>query len=297
MKNFLLLLLLAACWGPSFLFMKIAVAHIEPISIAAFRVTLAGVLLYFILKAKKINLPTNKKALKDFAFMGFFSCALPFTMFTLGEQYIDSSLASILNGTVPLFTLVIAHFTIESDRLTKAKFFGSVIGFLGLFVLVAPKLFETTATALGILAIITAAASYAIGLIYAKKHIHNYKPLVVPTAQLLFASLYLLPLAFIFENPAATTNASLIEIASVIALAVIGTSLAFVIYFKLIVETSATYTSSVTYIVPIFGMILGALILDEKLFWNSYLGTALILTGVMVVNGFFAKLVKKLRSS
>lgn len=296
MKNFLLLLLLAACWGPSFLFMKIAVEHIDPISIAAFRVVLAGVLLYAVLKFKKINLPTNKKALKDFAFMGFFSSAFPFTMFTLGEQYIDSSLASILNGTTPLFTLILVHFTIESDRLTKTKLIGSAIGFLGLFVLVAPKLIEATATALGIFAVLMAAASYAVGLTYAKKHIHHYKPLVVPTAQLLFASLYLLPIAFIFENPAAVTDASLTEIASVVALAVIGTSIAFILYFKLIAETSATYTSSVTYIIPIFGMVLGVLVLNEKLFWNSYLGTALILTGVMVVNGFFGKLLKKIRA-
>ncbi len=289
MKNFLLLLALACCWGPSFLFMKIAVEYIPPISIAAFRVVIAGVLLYLVLKVKGVSLPKNKKALKDFAFMGFFACAFPFSMFVIGEQYIDSSLASILNGTTPLFTLLIAHFAIQNDRLTKPKLIGSLIGFSGLFVLVAPKLVEATATAFGVLVILLAAASYGISLVYAKKNIHNYKPLVVPTAQLLFASLFLLPIAFIFENPAATTNASIGAIASVVALAVIGTSLAFIFYFKLIATTSATYTSSVTYIVPIFGMILGTIVLDEKLFWNHYLGSAIILLGIMIVNGVINK--------
>jgi drug/metabolite transporter (DMT)-like permease len=272
--------------------MKIAVEYIPPISIAAFRVVIAGVVLFLILKIKKIKLPSDKKSLKDFAFMGFFACALPFAMFVAGEQYIDSSLASIINGTTPLFTLVMAHFFTQNDRLTRTKIMGSSIGFLGLFVLVAPKLFEAKATAFGIFAVLIAAASYGVGLVYAKKNMHGYKPLVAPTAQLLFASIFLLPLALIFENPAAVDNASIAAILSVFGLALVGTSLAFVIYFKLISKTSATYTSSVTYIIPIFGMILGVLVLDEKLYWNSYLGSAMILTGVMVVNGFFAKFLK-----
>lgn len=183
-KNLLLFFLLACCWGPSFLFIKIAVEQISPIIIANLRVAIGGAMLYTILKLKKIDLPKLGLAWKHFAIMGFFSCALPFALFAIGEQYIDSSLAAILNGTTPLFTLMIAHFFTENDRLTKVKFFGSVVGFSGLFVLVAPSLFDTKANIFGIFAGIIAAASYGAGFVYAKKNIHGFNPLVVPTAQL-----------------------------------------------------------------------------------------------------------------
>jgi drug/metabolite transporter (DMT)-like permease len=289
MKNFITLVLLACCWGPSFLFMKVAVEYIPPVSISAFRITLAATLLFIVLKIKKIKLPTNKTALRDFAIMGFFSSAFPFTMFTIGEQYIDSSMAAILNGTTSLFTLLLAHFATQNDRLTKAKFIGSIVGFFGLFVLIAPKLIEANATTIGILITGMAPISYAISLVYAKKHIHNYKPLVVPTAQLIFASLFLLPIAIIFENPASVLDASWQAVSSVIALSIIGTVIAFILYFKLIAETSATYASSATYLIPIFGIALGVLILDEELSWNIYLGTILILLGVMASNGIITQ--------
>jgi drug/metabolite transporter (DMT)-like permease len=237
-----------------------------------------------ILKFKKTALPKSVNDWRHFAAMAL-SCAIPFSLFGVGEQYIDSSYAAILNGTTPLFTLLMAHFFIENDRLTKTKIIGSAIGFSGLFILVAPSLVGAKATFFGAFAILMAAACYGAGFVYAKKYIHGFKPLVVPTGQLLLATLFLLPFSLIFENPLEVEYASSAAIASVLALAVFGTSLAFVLYFKLIAETSATYASTVTYIVPIFGIILGMIFLDEKLTWNNYVASVMIIIGLMIANG------------
>lgn len=284
-KNLILFFLLACCWGPSFLFIKIAVQDISPIIIANLRVALGGAMLYAILKFRGVSLPPLGLPWKHFAVMGFFSCALPFTLFSVGEQYIDSSLAAILNGTTPLFTLMIAHFFTENDRLTKAKIYGSAIGFSGLFVLVAPSLFEAKSTTFGILAGTMAAASYGVGFVYAKKNIRGYKPLVVPTAQLFLASLFLLPFSLMNGTSFEIETVPLEAIASILGLAALGTAAAFVIYYKLLEVTSATYVSAVNYVLPIFGVALGILVLDECLTWNSYLGSMMILIGVMIING------------
>lgn len=284
-KNLFLFFLLACCWGPSFLFIKVAVEEIPPIIIANLRVAIGGVLLYLMLKIKKTDLPKFSYDWKHFAIMGFFSCALPFTLFSIGEQYIDSSLAAILNGTTPLFTLIIAHFFTENDRFTKAKFFGSIIGFSGLFVLVAPSLLEAKATTLGIIAGTIAAASYGVGFVYAKKNIHGFKPLVVPTAQLFMASLFLLPFSLLTGDSFIIKSISPEAIASILGLSIFGTATAFVLYYKLIAVTSATYVAAVNYVLPIFGVVLGIAILDENLTWNAYLGSVMILVGVMIING------------
>lgn len=283
-KNLSLFLLLACCWGPSFLFIKIAVEYIPPITIANLRVAIGGVLLYAILKFRKIDLPKFGPAWRHFAVMGFFSCALPFALFAVGELYIDSSFAAILNGTTPLFTLIFAHLFTENDRMTKAKTLGSFVGFFGLFILVSPSLFEAKADIFGICSATIAAASYGVGFVYAKKNIHGFKPLVVPTAQLFLASLFLLPFS-IGEYSSMTMSVPLSAIISILGLAVLGTAFAFVIYYKLIAVTSATYVSAVNYVLPVLGVILGMVVLDETLTWNSYAGSLLILSGIMIGNG------------
>lgn len=287
-RNFLWLLFLAALWGPSFIFIKVAVGEIPPLTLAAGRVALAALVLYLILRLQGRNLPGFGSIWKHFAVMGLFSNALPFTLFSWGEQYIDSSLAAILNGTTPLFTILLAHFLIEDDRLTLPKFLGVVLGFGGLVLLIGPSLLGgIEATTWGLLAIAVAAASYGLALVYTRKNLRGLPPLVGPAAQLTMAAVYLLPLSLLIEQPYRLALPSWQALGSLVILAIFGTALAFVIYYRVIERTSATYLSMVTYMVPVFGIILGVLVLEEKLYWNAYLGCALILLGVMIVNGVF----------
>ena len=289
LKNFFWLLFLAALWGPSFLFIKVTVAEIPPFTLVAGRVGVAAAVLYFILRLQRRSLPRLGRVWGHFAVMGFFANALPFVLFSWGEQYIDSALAAILNGATPLFTMVLAHWLLADDRLTASKLAGVLLGFGGLLALIGPSLgggMQTTTW--GLLAIVVAAASYGVAIVYARRHLRRLPPLVGPTAQLLMATFYILPLALLFEQPWRQSIPSWPVIGSWLALALFGTALAFVVYYHIMKQMSATFLSMVTYLAPLFGLLLGVVILDERLSWNAYLGCGLILLGVMVVNGVFS---------
>ncbi len=287
-RNFTWLLFLASLWGPSFLFIKVAVEEIPPLTLVVGRVGLAALLLYLILRLQGRGLPKFGPIWKHFAVMGLFSNALPFVLFSWGEIYIASALAAILNGTTPLFTIVLAHFFIADERITPQKMGGMLLGFGGLILLIVPSLFEGVfATTWGLIAIAVASASYGVAIVYSRKNLRGLPPLVAPTAQLGMATLYLLPLSLLIEHPFSLPTPSWTAIGSLLMLAVVGTALAFIVYYRILEETSATYLSMVTYLVPAFGLFLGVIILGEQPGWNAYAGCALILLGVMVVNGVF----------
>jgi drug/metabolite transporter (DMT)-like permease len=287
-KNFLLLLVLAALWGPSFLFIKVAVAEIPPLTIVLGRVGIGGILLYGVLRLQGRNLPPLGRVWLHFAFAATVQNAIPFLLFGWGEQYIDSALAAILNGTTPLFTLLLAHIFTSDDRLTPTKILGTVIGFSGLALLIGPSLLGgVKATSWGLIAVTVASLCYGIAIVYGRRNLRGLPPLVAPTAQLLLATLFVMPLSLVLERPFNLPAPSWPALASLVALGVFGTGLAFVVYYRVMEQTSATYVSMVTYLVPVFGVILGVVILNEQLGWNAYLGCALILLGVMIVNGVF----------
>ncbi len=294
-KSFLWLALLAAVWGPSFIFIKIAVGEVPPITLAASRVALAALLLYLVLRLQGRNLPGFGPIWKHFAIMGFVSNALPFVLFSWGEQYIDSALAAILNGTTPIFTILLAHFVFADDRISPTKMMGVLLGFGGLVILILPSLFDgVRATTWGLLGITVAASSYAVAIVYSRKNLRGLPPMVAPTAQLTMAAVYLVPLSLLVDAPYTLPLPSWQALAALFALSVVGTGIGFVIYYRLLEGNSATYLSMVTYLMPVVGIILGVLVLGEQLSWNAYAGCALILLGIMTVNGVFNRSVGKL---
>ena len=290
MRNFLWLLFLASLWGPSFLFIKVAVEDIPPLTLVVGRVGIAAAILYIILRLQGRNLPAFGPIWKHLAVMAFFQHALPFTLFNWGEQHISSALAAILNGTTPLFTIILAHMLVQDDRMNLAKVIGVLVGFGGLLLLIAPSLLiGLQATTLGLLAVTVAAASYGVAIVYSRLNLRGQPPLVAPTAQLTVATIFMLPLSLFLERPFGLVAPSWSALGSLLALASFGTALAFVVYYYLIERVNATYVSMVTYMIPVIGLILGVLILNESIGWNAYVGCALILIGVMIVNGKFNK--------
>ncbi len=284
-KNILLLLLLASLWGPSFLFIKVAVQEISPLQLAALRIGIAAVLINVFLILKRQRLTTNLKFWKYVAVAGFFAHSLPFILINWGEQYIDSGLASILNGLTPLSTIILANFMISEEKLTKKNLLGVLLGFVGLVVLVMPNVVDgLQATQAGIFAVFFGAISYGIGMVYSKKYLKNTPPVHAPSAQLLMASLYLIPLSLLVDSPSNLLNVSWQATGSVLILAVFGTAIAFVIYYKLIEVASTSFLSLVTYLMPIFGVALGVLFMNEIISLSMIGGMILILTGIMVVN-------------
>jgi len=284
--NLFLLFLLATLWGPSFLFIKVAVAEIPPLTMVTIRVGLAALLLYLFLRLRGGRLPDLGRLWLHFAALGLLAHAIPFTLISWGEIYVDSAVAAILNGTTPLFTMLIAHYAIADERMSWSKLAGMLLGFQGLLFLVWPAIASGfQASTGGILAVTLASCSYGMAMVYARRYLRTLPSLVAPTAQLLVATIYMVPLALYFERPFSLSWPSLQAVGSLVALAVIGTALAFVVYYKIIEVAGATYLSMVTYILPVFGVMLGVLILNEQLTWNAYVGCGLILSGVMVVNG------------
>jgi drug/metabolite transporter (DMT)-like permease len=284
-KNLLWLILLASLWGPSFVFIKIAVQEIPPLTMVVGRVGAAAIILLIILRLQGRRLPPFGPIWKHIGVVAFVHNALPFTLFNWGEQYIDSALAAILNGTTPLFTIVLAHLFIADDRLSRRKAMGILVGFGGILMLIGPSILNgVQATTWGLLAVTIAAVSYGVAIVYTRLHLRGLPPLVAPAAQLALAALYLLPLSLVFEQPLNAGMPSWNAIAALLVLAVFGTALAFVVYYRLLERTSATYVSTVTYLIPIFGVVLGVLVLNEQLHWTAYLGCALILGGVTMVN-------------
>ena len=266
LKNVHLLILLASLWGPSFLFIKIAIDQVPPIMLAALRIGIAAIFLNAFLYLRGHRLPIDRDFWKKTLIAGFFAQALPFVLINWGEQYVDSSLASILNGLVPLFTIVIAHFLVAEEKLTRTKLAGVVVGFIGLMVLVMPSLINGAEGSLsGILSITIAAFSYGIGLSYIRKNFVNTPSFTAPAAQLLSVSIYLVPIAHIAYPEFDFVTLSSNVIGSILALAFFGTAIAFIVYFKLIERSGAGYASLVTYLMPIYGVMLGVLFLDEKI--------------------------------
>ncbi|GIK58913.1 MAG: EamA family transporter [Chloroflexi bacterium] len=286
-KNLLLMILLAALWGPSFVFIKVGVETIPPLTLVFGRVALAAVLLYVVLRWQHGRLPDSRTIWKHIAVVALIHNAIPFFLFAWGEQYVDSALASILNGTIPLFTILLAHFFTQDDHLTPAKVIGVLVGFAGMLVLVYPAFQDgVVATAWGVLALVLASFLYGVAIVYGRNHLRGLPSLVAPTGQMMMASLYLLPLVLL-ERPWTLPAPSMPSILSMLALAVLGTALAFIVYYKLLERAGASYLSMVAYMIPVFGIFFGVILLDEQLTGEMILGGALILFGVMIVNGLF----------
>jgi drug/metabolite transporter (DMT)-like permease len=284
-KNLILLIILASLWGPSFLFIKIAVVEISPLQLATLRIGIAAILINIFLLSKGQRLTKDLKFWKHVLIAGFFAHTLPFLLINWGEQYIDSALASILNGLTPLSTVVLANFMVSDEKLTGQKIVGVLLGFVGLLVLVMPNILSgLEATQAGIIAVTIGAISYGVAIVYSKKHLKNTPSMHAPSAQLLGATIYLIPISLMIESPANLLSISWQAIGSVLILAVFGTAIAFIVYYKILERTSASYLSLVTYLMPIYGVILGVLFMNEMISSEMIAGMLLILVGIFVVN-------------
>lgn len=284
-KNTFWLAILTLLWGPAFLFIKIGLEEVPPFTLVLVRVSVAMICLYVVLRLQGNNLPPLGKIWAHMLLVAFFLNALPYTLISWGEQHVSSALASILNGSTPIYVMLIAHLYLSDDRITPLKMAGIFIGFGGLYVLVAPELAQGfQASAQGVLAISASSASYALAIVYGRKHLGGLPRLVAPTMQLLLASLMILPLSLIVDHsytlPWPSSRVSL----SLLGLALFSTAAAWVVYYHLLETSGATFTSTVTYLTPIAAIGLGIIILDEQLPWTAYVGCALILIGVMLTN-------------
>ena len=283
--DWLLFVLLGFFWGSSYLFIKIGVeAGLEPFTLVTLRLLIGGLLLSTVVAVARERLPRSARTYGNLFVMGVLSVALPFSLITWAEQSVDSALAAILTAPVPLFVILIASVFLHDEHITANRLVGLAIGLLGVAVLVG---FDPADLASGELvaeiALIGAAMSYAAGGVYAKRTMHGLRPMIPALFQVAFAFLIAGTLALVFERPAEmrlTTEA----IFAVVWLGVLGSGLAYLLFFRLLDRWGATRTSMVAYTLPVFGIILGALVLNEAVDARLLIGTALVIGGIFLVN-------------
>lgn len=279
-KDLSILLSLALVWGASFLFMRIASPEFGPVFTTELRVSLAAIalMLYAVLTRRKLDVWRHWR---QFLMLGALNAALPFTLICMAELELSASLAAILNATTPMFTALAAWGTLK-ERPGWSKTIGLVIGLFGVIILVgwSPVPMEGKVM-MSVFFSLGAALSYGFGGLYASRIGKGLEPLTLAIGQQLGASVVLLPLAVIFAPRHLPSPAA---IYSVIGLSLLCTSVAYLMYFRLIRNVGAVKTVSVTFLVPIFGIMWGAIFLDEPLYVNTIVGLFIILLSVMLVN-------------
>ncbi len=274
-RSIALLLLLAALWGGSFVFMRVAVPALGPVPLTFARVALAACALLALALAQR-RIPDLRTKWRAFAVVGIVNSALPFVLFCFAEQTITASAGAILNATAPFFGAIAAAIWL-GEALTWRKLAGMVLGFGGVAVLVGwhPEPIAAD-TALAVAACLGATLCYALGSTYAKRKLAGVPPFAIACGSQLAAAIVLAP-AVPFAGVHGPVTA--LVIGNVLALAIASTAVAYMIFFRLIADVGPTRALTVTFLIPLFGVLWGFLFLDEALTANMLGGGALIVAG------------------
>ena len=288
LKSWWKFLYLGVVWGATFLWLKIALAELGPLTLNAVRLTIASIGLFVVARLTHSTWP-GRKFLPAMAFLGIFNIALPFALITWSELYITTGLASILNSTVPLFTILLAVFFIPDDRFTPARGAGLALGFGGVVLLVMDKVsngFGAVEWGAGVM--LLASFSYAIAAIFARRKMPEVSPAMIAFGQSIFANLALWPLALIFESPIQLPRLPLTWLA-LVWLGIAATGVGTALYYFLLREVGPTRTTLATYVFPLVGVLLGWIFLSEQPDWRLAVGGLLVISGVALVNARMTK--------
>jgi drug/metabolite transporter (DMT)-like permease len=285
-RDWVMFWVLGLIWGSSFLWIKIALQEVGPFTLVGWRLLIGVVTLGIAVLARRPAIPRQRRVLAMLALLGLTNPALPFVLISWGEQSIDSAVASVLNGTVPLFAMVFAHFALEDDRMTWSRVLGLLVGFAGVVILLSGELAggDFGQAGLGQLAVLLAAVLYAASGVFARKNLHDVSPLVQAFLPLVVADAFIWIGALGIEAPGLVPTARPTWLA-VTWLGILGSGIAYLILFQLLHRIGPTRTSMVTYVFPLVGLVLGVVFLQEALTPQLALGTAMIVAGILVVNG------------
>ncbi len=282
--DWLLFFALGFFWGSSYLFIKIGVQTVTPFTLIAGRLLVGSLLLVVALRLSRATLPRDPRMYGHLFVMSLINIVIPFSLITWGETTIDSGLAAILTSTVPLFTIVLAALFLVDEPMRVNRVVGLAIGFIGVVAITAPSLDPSARGDLpGEIALILAAISYAAGNVYARRNVRGLKPIIPPFFQVFFAFLVTGVLAVVFENPLAIDYQPS-SIFSILWLGLLGSGLAYLVFFRLLAAWGSTRSSLVAYLLPVVGIVLGAVVLGETVAPEVILGTALVVGGIAATN-------------
>ena len=296
-KDWTMLLLLSCLWGGSFFFIGVAVTELPPLTIVTLRVGLAAIILWIFFLVSGQEIPKSVKLWRTFFVLGLLGNAIPFSLIVWGQTHIASGLASIINATTPLFTILIAGTLLSDERITGGKLIGVALGILGVAVLIIgpSRMIEITSDTTAQLAVVGAAISYGFATVYGRRFkAMGISPLTTVIGQVTTATVILLPLALIVERPDQLSNPSIQVWFAVFSLAAFSTVLAYILFFRILSSAGATNVVLVTFLVPITASLLGWLVLDEQLYIEHFIGMAFIGLGLASIDGRLWRYAKKL---
>lgn len=280
-----LLALLGLIWGGSFFFARIAVAEVPPLTLVFLRLSLAALALHIYIGGRFGIYPLLKSRWREFLILGILNNALPHALIFFGQTRIGAGLASILNATTPIWTVLIANYLTSDEKLTSAKIIGCLTGLLGTVVLIGPSVADSSDLPLWALLLpVIAAVSYGFAATYGKRF-RGMAPPVIAAGQMTASSLVALPLSLLMDRPWALTLPSMNAIAAILAIALLSTAFGYILYFRIMAAAGATNTSLVTLLVPPSAILLGFLFLGERLEMTEIAGMALIGAGLFILDG------------
>ena len=283
-----LLGMLALAWGSSYLFIKIGVETLPPLSLVAGRLVVGLAVLVAVVVVTRTPLPRDPRTLGHLAILGAVNIAIPFWLIGWAEQHISSGLAGILQSTAPFFTLVLAASFVHDEHITRGRVAGIAIGFLGILVLSARNLADAGTAAgaqrlLGELGVVLASLAYAAGNTYARRALRGTRPLVLATGQVGWALAMVVALAFLVDGGVALPRVPEAWLA-VGWLGAVGTGFAYLAFFRLLTGWGPTRASLVAYLLPVVAVVLGVVVLAEPVDATFLVGGILIVAGIWVVN-------------
>jgi drug/metabolite transporter (DMT)-like permease len=280
-----LLVALSVLWGGSFFFAEVAVAELRPLTVVLGRVGLAAIALNAAVVASGQRMPRSWAAWRAFLVMGALNNVLPFGLIFWGQTHIASGLAAILNATTPLFALVLAHVLTRDERLSANRLAGVLVGLAGAAVMIGPgALGGLGRGVLGQLAVLGAALSYGFAGIFGRRF-RGLPPLVPAAGQVTGSTLLVLPLALAVERPWGASPPSAATWGALLGLALLSTAVAYAIYFRILAVAGATNLLLVTFLIPVSALLLGTLVLGERLGPRDLAGMALIFVGLAAIDG------------
>lgn len=282
--EWLLLVTLSLLWGGTFFFVEVALTDLPPLTIVSIRVGLAAIALNALVLATGQRMPSTARQWRQFLTMGLLNNAIPFSLIFWGQTYISGGLASILNATTPLFTVLLAHAMTTDERLTVARFMGVLIGLAGVTVMIGVDALNGLAgSSIGQLAVIAAAVSYGFAGIYGRRF-KDLPPLIPATGQVTASALVMLPVALLVDRPGSLGPVSWQTWAALAGLALLSTALAYVIFFRILAVAGATNLLLVTLLIPASAILLGVLFLGERLEVQQIAGMALICLALAAID-------------
>ncbi len=283
MKHWLMFIALSLIWGASFLLIKIGVAELNAFVLVSGRLGAAAVAFVITLTLLRKQLPRDPRTILSLIVVGIMNTAVPFVLITWGEQHIDSGLAGVLDGTVPLFSFVLAHIALRDDKLNLGKLIGLIAGFAGVVILALPAADPAHVNPLeGQVAVLVAAIAYAFSAVLIRRNLQHVDSIVTAGSTLCIGAITVIVVTLLTGQtlPVLSTLQPK-TILAVVMLGLLNTYVAYILYFTLIQHWGASRTTTVTYVMPVVALFLGIVFNNERLSAGVVIGTLLIIGGVV----------------